>query len=106
MLLFNLVWRRFFYQFFQLYRLLCFRLFYCDHYHRQFIKLRLIEYTLESYRDILGVAHTTNENDGDGKGSIVRKGGPTDKLRSGYRKQERRYREINTEYHGDQDDDY
>lgn len=59
-----------------------------------------------SYRDILGVTHITDENDGDGKDSIVRKGGATDKLRSGYRKQERRYRVINTEYYGDQDEDY
>ena len=33
-------------------------------------------------RDILGVTHITDENDGDGKDSIVRKGGATDKLRS------------------------
>ena len=42
--------------------------------------------------------------DGDGKDNNVRKGGATDKLRSGYRKQERRFREINTEFGCDDDD--
>jgi hypothetical protein len=50
------------------------------------------------------VAHITNDMDGDGKDTNVRKGGATDKLRSGYRKQERRFREINTEFFGDHED--
>ena len=52
----------------------------------------------------MGVAHITNDMDGDGKDTNVRKGGATDKLRSGYRKQERRYREISTEFFGDHED--
>lgn len=56
------------------------------------------------FRDILGVSHITNDMDGDGKDNNVRKGGATDKLRSGYRKQERRFREINTEFGCDDDD--
>jgi hypothetical protein len=35
----------------------------------------------------IGVLHITDNMDGNGKNSIVEKGGATDKLRSGYRKQ-------------------
>jgi hypothetical protein len=54
--------------------------------------------------DILGVVHITNDMDGDGKDTNVKKGGATDKLRSGYRKQERRYREISTDFYMNDDD--
>lgn len=55
-------------------------------------------------RDILGVVHITNDMDGDGKDTNVKKGGATDKLRSGYRKQERRFREISTDFYMNDDD--
>lgn len=54
--------------------------------------------------DILGVVHITNDMDGDGKDTNVKKGGATDKLRSGYRKQERRFREISTDFYMNDDD--
>lgn len=57
------------------------------------------------FRDVLGVTHITNDMDGDGKDSVVKKGGATDKLRSGYRKQERNYRDISREFSGIGDDD-
>jgi hypothetical protein len=55
--------------------------------------------------------HITDNMDGNGKNSIVEKGGATDKLRSGYRKQERQYRDINRDcfeggFEGLQDDEY
>ncbi len=45
-------------------------------------------------QDILGVGYLTEDMDGDGQDSHVRKGGATEKLRSGYRKQDRKYRDI------------
>lgn len=56
------------------------------------------------FSDILGVVHITNDMDGDGKDTNVKKGGATDKLRSGYRKQERRFREISTDFYMNDDD--
>mmetsp|Transcript_30098 Transcript_30098/g.28762 ORF Transcript_30098/g.28762 Transcript_30098/m.28762 type:complete len:432 (-) Transcript_30098:28-1323(-) len=62
-------------------------------------------------KDILGVLHITDNMDGNGKNSIVEKGGATDKLRSGYRKQERQYRDIDRDcfeggFEGLEDDEY
>ena len=56
-------------------------------------------------QDVLGVAHLADAMDGDGCDSAVKKGSATEKLRSGYRKQERSYRDISTAFGGGYDDD-
>ena len=57
-------------------------------------------------QDVLGVVHLADAMDGDGCDSAVKKGSATEKLRSGYRKQERNYRDISMAFGDGYDDDF
>jgi hypothetical protein len=55
-------------------------------------------------REVLGIEYLTDAMDGAGHDLKVNKGSSTDKTRSNYRKQDRRYREMNTgDFGGDGD---
>jgi hypothetical protein len=47
---------------------------------------------------VLGIEYLTDNMDGAGQELKVNKGSSTDKTRSNYRKQDRRYREMNTDF--------
>jgi hypothetical protein len=53
---------------------------------------------LEVIQDILQIEYITNDNDGDGEVLKVQKGTSTEKKRSSNRKQDRKYREMTTEF--------
>ena len=48
-------------------------------------------------RDVLGVEYLTDHMDGAGDDNKVNKGSSADKTRSNYRKQDRKYRQMNAD---------
>jgi len=54
--------------------------------------------TFPVIQDILQIEYITNDNDGDGEVLKVQKGTSTEKKRSSNRKQDRKYREMTTEF--------
>lgn len=55
------------------------------------------------HRDVLGVEYLTDDMDGAGEDLRVNKGSSVDKSRSNYRKQDRKYRQMNADTFNDGD---